>query len=347
MTRVLTSVLFIIITFCYLYFYQADVMAVAQNVLSDGETRYNRTVGAVLITLALFLIGLGVAQLTKLRKFSYALNFFPSLLMLALMTDVSSNPAEGFSLGWWWLWLPLLLAGYAGLVVLFRQIQSLEVDVTEGRPFSRLAWANMLELGLMFLLVALVGNHSKAFHLQARMEVALRDGRVSEAVEAALKGKEATPSLTMLRAYALSRNRQMGEKLFEMPLVGGAKALRPDSKDVRTVLLGDSVILKGINWRTRYDYQLCACLLDRRIDDFARLLPKYYKVDANLPKHYREALVLYNHLRSNPIVPFSDAAMDADYEDYQQTARQRTDRLTRYDNLLETYGNTYWFYWNQ
>lgn len=344
-TRIITAVLFCCLTFRYLYYYQADVLAVAQNALSNGETQYNRPVGALLITAALFLLGLGVAQLTKLRKYSYALNYFPSLLILAVITDVSNDIDRNVHLGAWWIVVPVLLLLFAAAVSLLRQIQSLEVNLTEGRAFSRMAWINAGLLCLMFVLVALVGNHSKSFHYRAHMEVALRDGKVSEAIKTGSKSGVADSSLTMLRAYALSRKNLMGEMLFQYPLTGGSAALRPNGTSVRTILLGDSIINRGINRRTRRDYILCGLLLDRRIDDFARTISKYYPIDISLPRHYREALILYTHLRTNPVVVYHEASMDADFEDYQQTAHKLPTKAENYDALRETYGNTYWFYY--
>ena len=54
--RLLCTVLFLSFTFVYLYFYQADILAVAQHVISNGTTHYNRTIGAVIITVTLWLI---------------------------------------------------------------------------------------------------------------------------------------------------------------------------------------------------------------------------------------------------------------------------------------------------
>ena len=65
-----------------------------------------------------------------------------------------------------------------------------------------------------------------------------------------------------------------------------------------------------------HDYLLCAYLLDKRLDDFAHEVGKYYKVDSIFPKHYREALILHNHLRSHPVVEYHDNVLDADYKDF-------------------------------
>ena len=50
-TQIACIVAFCVFSFVYLYFYQQDVLAAAQHVLSGGKTHYDRTVGAVLITL--------------------------------------------------------------------------------------------------------------------------------------------------------------------------------------------------------------------------------------------------------------------------------------------------------
>ena len=64
-TRITCALLFIIFTFTYLYSYQADVLAMAQHVLSEGKTHYNATVGALLITSVLYLL------FTTCKKLSY------------------------------------------------------------------------------------------------------------------------------------------------------------------------------------------------------------------------------------------------------------------------------------
>ena len=68
-------------------------------------------------------------------------------------------------------------------------------------------------------------------------------------------------------------------------------------------------------WATKEsnDWLLCAYLLDCDVDAFAHNITKYYRLDSHLPKHYREALILYTHLREHPYLVYPDAVMDADY----------------------------------
>ena len=64
----------------------------------------------------------------------------------------------------------------------------------------------------------------------------------------------------------------------------------------------------------------------------------------HLPKQYREALILYTHLREHPYLVYHDAVMDADYDDYQDMSRKYPNRVEQFSQLKDTYGKTYWFY---
>ena len=75
--RLMCAIVFLVFSFCYLYFFQADILAVAQHVYSGGQTHYNRLVGAVLITLLLQLLQLLVYAFLRLRKRSHALTYLP------------------------------------------------------------------------------------------------------------------------------------------------------------------------------------------------------------------------------------------------------------------------------
>ena len=111
--RVMCAVVFVVFTFLWLYFFQADLLSVAQHVFSGGRTSYNRLTGTLLITLVLMLLQLGVFWLVPLRKFFHALTYFPSFLCLAMLTSAGERADCHFSLGRW-LWLaPLLLVLWA------------------------------------------------------------------------------------------------------------------------------------------------------------------------------------------------------------------------------------------
>ena len=96
-----------------------------------------------------------------------------------------------------------------------------------------------------------------------------------------------------------------------------------------------------------HDYLLCGYLLQGKLDAFAHAIGRYYAITASLPKHYREALVLYNHLRSAPFVLYHDNVVDADFADFQTIMHNNPDPKKQLTALRDTFGNTYWMYYYQ
>ena len=95
------------------------------------------------------------------------------------------------------------------------------------------------------------------------------------------------------------------------------------------------------------EYTLATRLLDRDIDAFARDFLKFYSLEDStvaIPRHYREALVLYTHMRSNRVLTYHDEVLDADYADMRKLERQYSDKRQALSAVRDTYGNTYWFY---
>lgn len=123
--RMACAVLFVLFTFCYLFFYQADILTVGQHILSGGMTHYNKWVGAVLITLVLMLLQVGMYGLTKLQNRFHAVTYLPSFVVLTFITSVSRHLDDGFTLGPWLWGLPLLVVVIAALIYIGRQYQEI------------------------------------------------------------------------------------------------------------------------------------------------------------------------------------------------------------------------------
>ena len=97
--RFTMAIVFISFTYLYLDFFQDDVLAVAQYVLSKGMTTYSYVLAPILLTLALFLLQMGVCTLTQVKRRFHALTYFPSMLMLTVLTDIPVDFDEHHSLG--------------------------------------------------------------------------------------------------------------------------------------------------------------------------------------------------------------------------------------------------------
>lgn len=361
------AIVFLLFVFVYLYFFQADLLSMVQHILSGGATHYDRTIGTVIITAVLYLVHIGARRLGGLDRVCHALSYFPSLLLLAALTDVevdfSVSPLRGL-----WLWLaPLLLAVYVflSLAVKYNWIETLLPSYSA--PISVL-WKNLLLMACMFIVVCLCGNNDSVLHYRLRVERLLGSGVYSKALMVGEKSDETDASLTMLRIYALSRSGQLGERLFEFPLTGGSYALLPDGKGVRCLLYPEDRMVRALSIRKKgdmtpmeyllyiernglgrkpvTDYILCGYLLDRNIDAFVNAIRRKYSLTSpSLPKHYKEALTLYTHLRSNPVLVYHNEVIDADYADFQNLEHKYTDARERESYVRDMYGDTYWFYY--
>lgn len=363
------AIVFILFTFVYLYFFQADLLFAEQHVLSGGMTHYDRTIGAVLITFVLYLMQVGVKRITRFCGNFYALTYLPSLLSLMLLTAFCVE-GERFRLS---ISCAVFALAVLFLYVIFCFLYEQKRSVIESVQASRFMsvgclWRNLLSLAVMFVMVCAGGNTDEVFHYRLRAERLLASGDYIGALQTGEKSDDTDESLTMLRVYALSKERQLGERLFEYPLSGGSDALLPDGKNIRCMFFPDSEIFKQLGIRRKgrmkpmeyllylknhgmalkpvTDYILCGYLLDKNLDGFVREIRHRYSItSASLPKHYKEALTLYTHLRSNPLLVFHDEVMDVDYADFQKLERKYTDRRERASFVRDSYGETYWFYY--
>jgi len=349
-TQMACAIAFCVYVFVYLYCYQGDVLAVGQHVLSGGQTHYVRIVGAVLITLALFVLQRGVFYLTKLTKRAHALTYFPSLLILTVITDVSPNIDKGFSFGGWLVAFPLLLIIYGVGVVWLGKIQPYEPEDNNPGPFSRSAWINLLTMAVMFLMVGLFSNHNDVFHYRVKMERLIQEGRYKKAIKVGMKSSSTDPALTMLRAHALAHEGLLGERFFQYPIPEGMRTLLPNKDEARTMLIPDSVvILFAKSDSARTDYKLTELLLQRNLGDFAEMVVKVY-TDSLMPRHYAEALLLNSHLRGKAKPEKSEKSEDEEnemetlYEDFRRIQREYPPTQAA-NYLRRNYGNTYWYYY--
>lgn len=364
--RVVCAVVFVVFTFLWLFFFQADLLSVAQHVFSGGRTSYNRLTGTLLITLVLVLLQLGIYYFLPLRKFTYALTYLPSFLALALLTSVGENLDCHFSLGRWAWLAPVLLVIWGVAVWVARSMQPYESRTATGL-FSRCMWVNMLTMALMIIGVTLTANTNAVFHFRSHAENALINHDYDEALRVGNESLETDASLMMVRMYALSRKGQLGERLFHYPVYPSSEAILPTKTVARMLMYpADSVyrylgavprrpmqpkeylaaiMRSGQAKAPAADYLLCGYLIDKDLDSFARQIGRFYTVNDSLPRHYREALVLYTHLRSHPEVVYHDPVLDVDYDDLQQLEASYSLATERKGKVMEHYANSYWYYY--
>ena len=338
-TRVVVAACFVVLCWLWAFCFQADSLAVRQHLLSGGQTVYERHVGAVIITLLLLLVQQVIYQFTS------------------------------------------------------RLLRLFHVETVSNVFFTRSLWVQLLASLTFFLLVVFsVGTHA-VDHYADRVEMRLLHGETAEALRVGEKSLETSPRLTMLRAYALAKEGQLGDRFFQYAVSGQGADLLPlhyspadtaraairlmsDSHTWANIFPTDSIfhllgampkgpfttsrflhllcgqdsVRLGVGWqpvpRAAHDYLLVMLLMDGRLADFARLLPRYYSLDDKLPRHYQEALVLYHHTTAHPVLVYRHSVTDENFSDYQAMKKQCATRSERQVQMLEHFFETYWYYYD-
>ena len=366
--RVMCALVFVVFCFLWLYFFQADVLYITQHALSGGQTRYGRLWGAVIITLLLFLVQIGVYKLTRLDKNVHALTWFPSMLLLTVLTSANQDIDVHFTFGPW-LWLfPLLLAGWGACVWMLNRKDDLYERPVPSGLFSRRMWINQLTMALMICGVGFGSNTNAVFHFRTHAEVALLYGDDAEALRVGGRSLETDGHLMMVRMYALSRQGLLGERLFAYPLVPSSDMMLPTTSATRFMIYPSDSLYRHVGAIPRremrpmdylqtiirhgqakpaaVDYLLCGYLIDRDLDSFAREIGRYYTVNDSLPRHYREALVLYTHQRNHPVLVYHDPVLDVDYKDLRKLEAEYPLPDERKGRVMEQYADSYWCYYS-
>ena len=340
--RIACGFIFIVFSACYLLF-QNPLLEMLQKVLSDGQTSYSAKWGTWIIILVLCLIQFGVSYLSRLPERCHALSYAPSLLILAFITDIHSDIYSEISLGRWGWMLPLGIVSYASLAWLCRQAY----DFIEGN--SKKKWherflPNILILYFLCVGCMSLGNTDEVFHYETAADAAILKHDYEEALSVGKESRSTSRELTVMRTYALSRMDSLPEQLFQYPQYDASRGLMFNTEDRQTTWLrketiynylggvpkeGESIVsyLKRLCYtetgnEPALDYYLCALLLRKELDEFAKELKSFCYVDSLLPKAYQEALYLYYKKHPVSQLPFDMTNLEVTYEKYQSSPEE-------------------------
>lgn len=372
-TVIVCALVFVCFSFSWLYWFQADVLTVAQHILSNGQTHYNPFVGALLITVILMVVQQGVYAVVRLSRRTHALTYFPSFQLLAMLSCLGPGTTRNITLGAWLWAAPLLLIVWGFCVWLAKQILPFENDFKQPTGlFSRRMWLNLLQMALMMLFVAAAGNTNAVYHYRTHAEVALLHDNTDEALRVGRRSLETDEHLTMLRLFALSKQGLIGDSLFTYALAGSSTDMLPlkgsrskllilpnnvlwqhfgsyrPTKDMTVRQYLDSVAVDTLATRAYIDYKLAGLLLDRQVDSFAVAVTNYYPLHPDsLPRHYREALLL-SVKQSGDTVPtlagYRDSIMELRWDEMKSVEELCSNQKERQIKVFDKFRSTYWYY---
>lgn len=352
-------------------YYQSDVLGyLCGCVLGRPYEAWTGWLALVLTLAAAALLRLG-ERMAAQRGVS---PFLPYVCLSWLVVVLVSFPFR--SPLWIGLWA-VVGALLVGLEVIVRR--------TRSRRLVAVPWKHLLDSTISLLFLALYlglgAGATDVDHYELRTARALQLGRDKEAYRVGERELATSPRLFAMRCMVMTRTHRMGlgDQLFEQPVPAGGSRnlLLPDDRrqavtlPVETLyrLLGDRPeageqpiaylrrcadralregrVGRGEHMTAPVDYYLCGLLLDRRLDDFAREVRRFYPLrvrQAKLPAYYAQALLAYMRQRTNPAVSYHDSAVEANYHDYNEMGDTLPNRIIRSNLLRQSYGETFWWY---
>ena len=362
---VASGLLFSVFGVVYLAVFQKEVMEALHYSLAQGKTVYAPWASAVLITFVLMLIRLGINGLVGLSGWLRSLSYFPSCLLLGVLTDVGHGVyhGEGISAVWSWL-LPLLLLLHVGVGMALARRSRLWVNPEWEK--DAMVNSNLLILLVLCLMTVCIGNTNIHFHHELQAEEALRKQDYVEALKVGEKSMDPSRNLTALRAYAMSRSGTMGEHLFRYPQLYGAagllmgtsndNALRLNADSLYTYLgerpaLGEPALTffhriceEETGNYTTMDYYLSALLLEKKLDEFVRAFDELYERDS-IPYYYRQALFLDSKMHPSAVTDSADVALEELWVKYQEKQQELSGQRGEANRMRREFGDTYWWYY--
>ena len=366
---VVCAMIFYSFTFIYLYFFHDGSLTAAQHYLSGGVTHYDSLIGAIVITSVLLIMQHWICRICMLPPVWNAVAYVPSFLLLFIL--IGYHPDEGS--GWYSYCLystPLIFVLWCVLVGILKKSAIISHTPSAslfGSLCSMEALGNYWILIPCFFMLFLASDSSIAYHYRVEVEKQLESGHWENATEIGKKSQHTDAHLTMLRAYALSKENQLGERLFSYPVNCKGADLLPVQHSTHCLFYSTenifrhlgafpaetmdfyaylkALIRSGKAKPAAYHYLLCAHLVDRNLSAFAQTLKSCGMDVSSLPRHYQEALVLYNHLTSGSVFPYRNSTVETDYQDFMQLMRSTPAGNHRRLVLYKQFKDSYWRYY--
>lgn len=356
------AIVSLLFTFCYLLFFQSDMLVATQHILSKGQTVYSPFLGAVILSLLFMLVQIAVCLVIRKSRLIYAMSYFPSFLLLGVLTSFNLGCASSYDTHWLWT-IPLALLGWYVVLMFVDVIFTYFNLQRNAMRQTKSLWLNLLIITLFICTSSLIGNGNDVMHYRLRMESLMQQRRFAEAAVVGQESKAVDSSLSMLRLYALSRTGDIGGSLFTLPLSASDSDLYPFGDKQPMFYPADSIfrhlgaipkaqykhccylnqlILDGKASDAVFDYQLAGYLLNRDLESFCGSYHPGFTCPDSLPVHYREALVLAS---SKYLCHYSDSVMEDRYRRFAALNDSvYSDRFYR-RNALKEFNNTYWSYY--
>ena len=360
------ATLFAVFAFLFVAVYQAPLLEAFYNEVATGKLSYNPWLVGGVVSALLTVLAVWLNRFAMLRREWTALAYLPSALLLAFITDIDRRlyTSGSFSYSWIYIFSSAVLV-YCFVAFILRRILFEKIkDVT--MTTNRVLWRNLLLMVLLICLVGTLSNSEENFKRETKVMSYYNDGNVANALRVGKESFTASRELTAMRAYILAREGKLGERVFEYPQLYASEGLLPPAQRT-SPLLPDSVysllgatpfdgesatgflsrVVSGDSaTAAAKEYYLTSLLLEKRLIEFKDEVFSMYDSVAvdSLPKHYREALMLYADIAGTGEFVISDAAMHDKLAKLRVLETEHSEAFIRSNYVRRSFGDTYWWY---
>lgn len=354
------GILFFVFSMVWLYVFQGDLLGALFHHLSGSSDGFSPFWASLVITLMLLLLRWGINVLLGLKGAVRTLSYFPSFLLLGVITDVPRSVyTDGIEACWLWLF-PLLLLLYVSVSFTLRRWFRGWFDAAIN--IRSMVFSNLTLFVAMCFIPPCIGNTDADFHHELGVEAALRRGDYERACRIGMKTLHPSPLFVALHAYALAQNEVMGECLFAFPPPDGAEGLLIPDESLLITADSLSALWKcegrkesesAADYFSRIyhahrdssvhsQYYFMSLLLDKRLEQF---VTEAVSAVPDMPLHYREALYLYAKLNPEAGVSVNDGQLDARWSAFEADRLTYAHDKAEANRMRRKYGDTYWWYY--
>ena len=332
--RILCEVVFAAFSFCWIHFFQGDLICSAYQRVFEGsdsllEMAHHHIALSVVLTLIAMLFCLLGRLLFRFKSGLYGCNYILAAAFLGIITGFDGDYLLGQSTAEWFTALAFLIV----LPVCCKIIES--VPKSSYNNVQRAVAGNLFILSLLFIMVGCLGNTDENLHRKLRMEHYLSQGEYDELLQVGKFEEESSKEIDLLRVQAMlnleSGNNPADSKIGD--LLFGYSIADPVSL---------SIALKKMESIEAY---LASCLLDGDMGSFTDSIDIGRYVE--MPKYYMQAMVMEGDSLIQSKYPEQFSGEKALYDEFLNDLESLSGQSQQFkaNSTFIKYHNTYyWFH---
>ena len=275
----------------------------------------------ICLMVVLALLPYSISHKWKLDIHWYALSFLPSVAILTLIANEQITITEV---------LPAVLLG-ALYVFLMLTRKKLLSRIGNGVFHFRAINSNIWILILLMIYALIFTNTNDIAHYSHAIHHYVEAKKWDKALSVGKRSLRTDSTMFSLRAEAMLEKDELGDILFSYPVPTHDNVIKIDTP---------------LSAKEAGDVLLCNLLLKKDLNGFISTLPRWYDIHSpKLPKHYKEAIVVFLSQSVSTALVYSDTMTEANYADFLAEKKKYTDPIEANSMCSYLYGDTYFWYY--